>query len=171
MRSQDFWLEVGGRQTDQPVGRVVTRLSLEWEVWSSNLGPAKSNTVLSTTRHQCNISVKEAVLPGCNDAKMGSAKSLHALASSSRKIFWILENLFEGDLHRSTPKFCHILSFYYINLSLSNFIFRELKKVWFWRTHSRDPLIVAPPNFVMFYCVVIFTHPKDFMCLLWMVKK
>ena len=40
----------------------------------------KSNTVLLTVRHCCNISQEEAVLPGCNDPKMGRANSLHALA-------------------------------------------------------------------------------------------
>ena len=46
------------------VGRAVTRSSLEWDVGGSNLRPVKSNTVLPTTRHRCDISSKEAVLPG-----------------------------------------------------------------------------------------------------------
>ena len=62
----------------RPVGGVVTRSSLEWEVWSSNFGPVKSDPVLPTVRHCCDISLKEAVLPGCNDAGMGPANLFHA---------------------------------------------------------------------------------------------
>ena len=62
----------------RPVGRAVTRSSLEREVWGSNLGPVKSDTVLPTARHRCDISSKGAVLPGRNDAEMGPANSLHA---------------------------------------------------------------------------------------------
>ena len=62
------------------VGRAVTRSSLEREVWGSNLGPVKSDTVLPTARHRCDISSNEAVLPGRNDAEMGPANSLHASA-------------------------------------------------------------------------------------------
>ena len=58
------------------------RLSLEREVWGSNLGPVRSNTVLSTVRHRCNISSKEAVLPGRNDAEMDPANSSHARAAT-----------------------------------------------------------------------------------------
>ena len=51
--------------------QAVASLSLEGEAWGSNLGPVKSNTVLpTTTRHCCNISLKEAVLPGHNDTEM-----------------------------------------------------------------------------------------------------
>ena len=64
----------------RPVGRAVTRSSLEREVRGSNLGPVKSDTVLPTARHRCNISSKGAVLPGRNDAAMGPANSLHASA-------------------------------------------------------------------------------------------
>ena len=69
-------------QNYQPVGRAVTRSSLEREVWGSNLGPVKSNTVLPTARNGCDISSKEAVLPWHNDVEMGPgpANSLHALA-------------------------------------------------------------------------------------------
>ena len=52
---------------------------LEREVWGSNLGPVKSDPVLPTARHRCDIS-KGAVLPGRNDAEMGPANSLHASA-------------------------------------------------------------------------------------------
>ena len=54
--------------------------SLEREVWGSNLGPVKLNTVLPTTRHRCDISSKEAMFFGRNDAKIGPADSLHASA-------------------------------------------------------------------------------------------
>ena len=36
----------------EQVGRAVTRLSLEREVWGSNLEPVKSDTVFPTDRHQ-----------------------------------------------------------------------------------------------------------------------
>ena len=63
------------------VGRAVTRSSLEREVWGSSLWPVKLDTMLSTARNRCNISSKEAVLPGGrNNAEMGSANSLHASA-------------------------------------------------------------------------------------------
>ena len=64
----------------QPVGRAVTPSSSEREVCGSNLGPVKSDTVLPTARHRCDISSKEAVLSGRNDAEMGPANSLHASA-------------------------------------------------------------------------------------------
>ena len=35
--------------------------------------------MLPTTHQHCNISLKGAVLPGCNDAEMGPANLLHAL--------------------------------------------------------------------------------------------
>ena len=56
------------------------RLSLKREVWGINLGPVKSDTVLITTHHRCDISLKGAVVPGCNDAEMGTDKLLHASA-------------------------------------------------------------------------------------------
>ena len=62
----------------RPVGRAVTRSSLESEVRGSNLGPVKSDTVLPTARHRYDISSKGAVLPGRNDAGMGPTNSLHA---------------------------------------------------------------------------------------------
>ena len=46
---------------------------LRFKLW-----PVKSETVLSTVRHRCNISSKEAVLPGRNDAEIGPANLLHA---------------------------------------------------------------------------------------------
>ena len=54
-----------------PVGRAATRSSLLWEVRDLNLGPVKSDTVLPTARHRCNISSKGVVLLGRNDAEMG----------------------------------------------------------------------------------------------------
>ena len=62
------------------VGRTLTCSSLEQEVRSSNLGPVKSNTVLPTARHRCDIFSKGAGLPGHNDAEMGPANSFHASA-------------------------------------------------------------------------------------------
>ena len=65
---------------NRPVGRVVTRLSLERKVRVSKFRPVKLDTVLPTARHNCNISSKEAVLLGRNDVEMGLANSLHASA-------------------------------------------------------------------------------------------
>ena len=62
------------------VGQAVTRSSLEREVWGLNLGPVKSDTVLLTARHLCDVSSNGAVLPGRNDTEMGPANSLHASA-------------------------------------------------------------------------------------------
>ena len=62
------------------VGGAATRLSLEREIWGSNLGSAKSDTMLPTARHRSNISSKEAGLPGRNDMEMSLANSLHASA-------------------------------------------------------------------------------------------
>ena len=44
-------------------GRAVTRSFLEREVSSSNLEAVKSEIVLPTACHRCNISSEEAVLP------------------------------------------------------------------------------------------------------------
>ena len=41
------------------VGQVAMHSSLEREVWDSNLGPVKSDTVLPTAHHRCKISLKE----------------------------------------------------------------------------------------------------------------
>ena len=70
--------------TTSKVGCAVTRSSLEREVWGSNLGPVKSDTVLPLARHRCDISSKGAVLPGRNDAEIGPANSLHASAYYSK---------------------------------------------------------------------------------------
>ena len=58
--------------------------SLERLGRGSNLRPVKSDTVLPTARHHCDISSKGAVLPGRNDAEMGPANSLHASAYYSK---------------------------------------------------------------------------------------
>ena len=57
---------------------AVTRSSLEWEVWGSTLGPVKSNAVLLTARHRCDIFSKEDLLYGLNYAEMSPAKSFHS---------------------------------------------------------------------------------------------
>ena len=66
------------KNNKKTVGRALTRSSLERKVRSSNLGLVKSNTVLPTASHRCDISSKGAVLPRRNDAEMGPANSLHA---------------------------------------------------------------------------------------------
>ena len=63
-----------------PVDRTVTHSSLEREVRGSNLGPVKLDTMVPTARHRCDISSKEAVLPGRNNAEMGPANLLQASA-------------------------------------------------------------------------------------------
>ena len=65
---------------DWPVGPTVTQLSLKRKVRGSNLGPVKSDRVLPTARYCCDLSLKEAVLPGSNDAEMSPANLLHASA-------------------------------------------------------------------------------------------
>ena len=65
-----YVLNVGQYCRSRPVGRVEARSPLEREVWGSNLGPVKSNTVLATARLRCNISSKGAVLAGRNNAEM-----------------------------------------------------------------------------------------------------
>ena len=72
--------KVSESQVDRPVGRAVTGSSLVRKVRGSNLGSVKSDTMLPATRHHCDISSKEAVLPGRNDEEIGPANSLHVSA-------------------------------------------------------------------------------------------
>ena len=46
----------------------------------SNLKSVKSDTVLPTARHCCDVSFKGSMLPGQNDAEMSRSNSLHASA-------------------------------------------------------------------------------------------
>ena len=46
----------------------------------SNIGPVKTDTMLPTARHRCDISSKGFVLPGRIDAKTDPANSLYASA-------------------------------------------------------------------------------------------
>ena len=62
------------------VGRVGKRSSPKGEVLSSNLGPVKSNTMLPTARHRCDIFSWKVLLHGRNDTEMGPANLLHAMA-------------------------------------------------------------------------------------------
>ena len=62
---------------ERPVGRAVTRLSVE-QLLGSNLGAVKSGTVLPTTRLRCDISSKGAVFLERNDAEMSPTYSLQA---------------------------------------------------------------------------------------------
>ena len=62
------------------VSRSVAHSSLDREVQGSNIGPVKSNTVLPTAHHRCHISLKEAVVPGPNDAEIGPSNLLQASA-------------------------------------------------------------------------------------------
>ena len=57
---------------------MVMRSSLEQEVWGSNLRLVKLGTVSPMVHHRFDISSKEAVLLGRNDAEMGPTNSLHA---------------------------------------------------------------------------------------------
>ena len=74
-------------KTKRLVGRAVTHSSWKREVRVSSLGPVKSDTVLPTAHHRCDISSKGAVVPGRNDAEMGPANLLHAsgITASARK--------------------------------------------------------------------------------------
>ena len=49
-------------------------------LYVQNLWPVKSHTVLPMARHPCDMSSKEAVLPGHNDAEIAPVHSLHASA-------------------------------------------------------------------------------------------
>ena len=92
-----FWV------SDEQVGRIKSFIfwskwyfsmkkskDLQLFNWDNNLRifsfnciycwPVKSDTVLPTARHCCDNSSKGAALPGCNDAEMGPANSLHASA-------------------------------------------------------------------------------------------
>ena len=66
---------------------------LRFESWL-----VKSDTVLQTTCHRCDISLKEAVLPRRNDAEMGPANSLHAYSEYNERFdlkflgLWIDDN-------------------------------------------------------------------------------
>ena len=62
-----------------PVGRAVAPSFLEQEVWGSVFISVKSNTVLPTARHHCDVSSNEAVFPGRNDAEMDPINFYHAL--------------------------------------------------------------------------------------------
>ena len=66
------------------VSRSVKRSSLDRKVLSSNLEPVKLDTVLPTARLRCDIFSKVSVLSWRNDAEMGSANSLRALAYYSK---------------------------------------------------------------------------------------
>ena len=68
------------KRSNRPVGRAVKLSHMKREVKDSNFRPVKSDTVLPMARYRCNISSKGAVLPGSNEAEMGPASSLHALA-------------------------------------------------------------------------------------------
>ena len=70
-------------------GNAVTGSFLEREVIGLNLGPAKSDTVLPTACHRCNISSKRAELLERNDAKMGpeSRYTLRCKAAFTRATF------------------------------------------------------------------------------------
>ena len=71
------------------VGQAVMRTSLEREIWGSNLGPVKSDKVLPTARHRCDISLKGAVLPRRNGAEM-APQTRYTLR---RKVASIIKNL------------------------------------------------------------------------------
>ena len=56
----------------------IKRSSQERQVWDSNFGPVKSDTVLLKDRHRNDISSNEAVLLGRNVAEMGPSNLQHA---------------------------------------------------------------------------------------------
>ena len=51
---------------------------LRFKSWTGQIGH-----MLPTVRYHCNISSKEAVLPGRNDAEMGPANSLSASTNTA----------------------------------------------------------------------------------------
>ena len=87
---------------NRPVGQTATHSSLERDVRGSNLWLVKSETVLPTAGYRCNISLEKAVLPERNDAEMGLANSLHALAYYSE-----YNERFDFDKHQG----CNYINF------------------------------------------------------------
>ena len=75
----------------RPVCRVVTCLSLEREVWDSNLGPVKSDTMLPTARHRCEISSKGAMLSTGAMTQKGAPPTRYTLRPITASIMkdWI----------------------------------------------------------------------------------
>ena len=77
----------------------MTRSTLKREVWG--LGLVKSDAVLPSARHRCNISSKGAVLPGRNDAEMDPVNSLHDSTASIMKDlilhFAIIQGMYQFD--------------------------------------------------------------------------
>ena len=61
-----------------PVDQVVMHSSLEWRS-KILISLVKSNTVLPVALHRCEISLKAAMLLGCNDAVVGPANFLCAI--------------------------------------------------------------------------------------------
>ena len=55
------------------------------------------------TRHRCDISLKKAVLPGRNDAEMGPANSLQALAYYSKynERLDLIDLIFIAKMHKT----------------------------------------------------------------------
>ena len=74
---QNIWGLILSHET---VGRAVTRSPSERGDKESNLGAVKSDTVVSTARQPCDISLEGVVLPGRNGAKTGP---------QTRYTFWL----------------------------------------------------------------------------------
>ena len=76
---------------NQPVGRAVTRSSLEREVRGSNLGPFRSNTVLPTLRHFFESCIARA--QWCGDKPRKPVTRFGVLQRIWWKIWWLMSQL------------------------------------------------------------------------------
>ena len=92
----------------RPVGLAVRSSSHKRKGWGANLGPAKLNGVLPTACHRCNISLKEALFPGCNDLEMGPASWLHALRQKRKYnetfVLMVIRIVLFCDMHNTQHK-------------------------------------------------------------------
>ena len=79
--------------------------------------------------------------------------------------FW--QTLMRGTPRFCAPKFCHIPLCYHVNASYQFYLYSvSVKKVQILMdSFGKNPLIEAPPNFVIFYLFVIFPNPENFMRL------
>ena len=70
----------GCKHNIESVPQTVTSLFLEQEIRVLNLGSVKSDALLPTAHHRCDISSKATVLSERNDRDLGLENSLHAWA-------------------------------------------------------------------------------------------
>ena len=106
-------------QPDRPVGWALTRSSLEREVRGSNLGPVKSDTMLPTARHLCDISSKGAVLPTCTMTRRWAPPTRYTLRRITASIMKDL--IFESLNYKTAATATAALSRTNVNSETSKF--------------------------------------------------